>query len=245
MRRIFYALLIILSFAFPVQAAERYSVDLSENVKKKDAIDFILNDLIVREFSVVTVNDYQIIVKKDATDFATRVLYGSHFNSVPENRVEFTFANVGDGVRIMACAKIITNPNSAYEKSSIREDKSIQNLLDSYKQALEAQNDPKRFDTAQSPEIESSARKIENGFYSSPLGFVYSEIQGSNELLVRGSGENTKAYGLLFFGDRILKFDGNPIKSIDDFTNDMNSIDKFTLTIIRNEKEIDIPLAKN
>lgn len=229
MKKLLLSLLLMLACSLPVQAAERYSVDL-ENVKKKDAIDFIVNDLIYRGFSIMTINDYQIIMRKDADDFASKALYGSDFNRTPEFRLEINLAQLSNDLKLVAFEKIVTNPNSAYEKSSSSDDPEIQRLLNTYKERLERR---------------STSKKLENDIYSSRFGFTYSTIPNSNDLLVRGSSEKTEAYGLLFFGDRIIKFNNIPIKGIDDFTNKMNSIESFTLTIVRDEKEINIPLAKN
>ena len=62
-------------------------------------------------------NNYQIVISKPVTSPLTAALYGSRYDSTPEYRAIFTFAEVGNNCTyIGARIQIVTNPGSGFER---------------------------------------------------------------------------------------------------------------------------------
>lgn len=125
-------------------AAKIYSVDIN-NVDKKETIECMVNELISHGFNIVTTNDYMIVCRKDVDDFMARVLYGSRFNSTPESRMTINFAQIGNNVKATAEFRVVTNPNSAFERSQVIENKDIQQMLDRFKIYMEQNHTKTKF----------------------------------------------------------------------------------------------------
>lgn len=55
---------------------------------------------------------------KRLTGFGAALLYGSKYDSFPEQRVTFLVLQEGSDIRVMAKSEIVTNPGSAFERVS-------------------------------------------------------------------------------------------------------------------------------
>ena len=79
-------------------------------------VDAIVSDMMGFGFNILSNNEYQIAFRKDETNFAAQLFLGSQFNSVPEDRAYFNIIQIGANVKITLDVKIVTNPNSGFEK---------------------------------------------------------------------------------------------------------------------------------
>jgi hypothetical protein len=69
-----------------------------------------------RRFNVTKDTEYLLQVEKPTDNVAAQVLFGSRYDGTPAERVVFTFAPLGDSVRVVASAMLVTNPGSAFEQ---------------------------------------------------------------------------------------------------------------------------------
>lgn len=69
-----------------------------------------------RRFSVTKDTEYLLQIEKPTDNFGAAILLGSKYDSVPAERVVFTFAPLGDSVRVVAASMFVTNPGSAFEQ---------------------------------------------------------------------------------------------------------------------------------
>lgn len=129
------AILVLFSFTI-VQAQKTYSVEIC-NVEKKAVIDFIANNAVKNGVTILTINDYQLILKKDDDRFMDKMLYGSRFNRTPEIRISFNFSQNGNNVIVSVESRMVTNPNSAYEKSEVIDTDETQKMLNQFKTNIE------------------------------------------------------------------------------------------------------------
>jgi len=85
---------------------------------KKQVIDRIVNGLTAQGMKLKNVNDYGVTVTKRADDFASKFIYGSRRNSVPELRMMFTVIESNNSSRVFAIAEMVTNPGTGDEHVS-------------------------------------------------------------------------------------------------------------------------------
>ena len=89
------------------------------NATPKEAIDAITAAKLQKGLAIKSVNDY-------AVTFATRIegslsgslLFGSSYDRNPEARFTYTVVNVPGGIRVYSKIEMVTNPGSAFERSS-------------------------------------------------------------------------------------------------------------------------------
>jgi hypothetical protein len=60
--------------------------------------------------------EYLLQIEKPSDDLGAAILLGSKYDSVPAERIVFTFAPLGDSVRVVAASMFVTNPGSAFEQ---------------------------------------------------------------------------------------------------------------------------------
>lgn len=207
-------IVLIFSFTFVANASKIYNVTLN-NVDKKPAIDLMLDEIMSNGFNIISANDYQLLVKKDADDFWVRVFYGSRFNSTPEIRMNINFVQLDNNTRVAAEAKIVTNPNSAYEKSQPIENNEIQKMLDRFKNNAE-----KKY-----------GKKTSNEERINSFGFIYATglIDGCIFVSQITPGSVAEKTGLSF-GDKICKLDDRPIFNVNEFSNELKDRKTIKLT---------------
>jgi hypothetical protein len=69
-----------------------------------------------RRFNVTKDTEYLLQVEKPTDNFGAALLLGSKYDSTPAERIVFTFAPMGDSVRVVAASMFVTNPGSAFEQ---------------------------------------------------------------------------------------------------------------------------------
>lgn len=69
-------------------------------------------------FSITRDTDYLLQLDKPSDNIAAQLLLGSRYDSTPNERYVFTFAPAGDEVRIVAATMFVTNPGSAFERTT-------------------------------------------------------------------------------------------------------------------------------
>lgn len=68
-------------------------------------------------WNIRSANNYQIVAGKPASNLLISALFGSRYDSTPESRMIFTFADVsGNCTYIGARLQIVTNPGSGFER---------------------------------------------------------------------------------------------------------------------------------
>jgi hypothetical protein len=69
-----------------------------------------------QRFSVTKDTEYLLQMEKPSDNIGAAILLGSKYDSIPAKRVVFTFAPVGDSVRVVAALMFVTNPGSGFEQ---------------------------------------------------------------------------------------------------------------------------------
>lgn len=89
------------------------------NTTRKAVIDKIIAAKLEKGMQVKSVNDYGVVVgKKVDGSFMASFLYGSRYDSTPEVRITYNVVETAGGVRVFSRTEMITNPGSAYERTS-------------------------------------------------------------------------------------------------------------------------------
>jgi hypothetical protein len=95
-----------------------------------------------RRFNVTKDTEYLLQIEKPTDNFGAAILLGSKYDSVPAERIVFTFAPLGDSVRVVAASMFVTNPGSSFEQlTPVNAGEGInqtQAALQEIKQSLEA-----------------------------------------------------------------------------------------------------------
>lgn len=107
------------------------------NTNKKDVIQYILEFSIPSGWTIINVNDYQVSIKRDEKDLLKSFMYGSTFNVTPETRFIFNLVENKNNVIINVEGKIVTNPNSGFEKYTNYPDKLLQEFVNRIAKAFE------------------------------------------------------------------------------------------------------------
>lgn len=69
--------------------------------------------------AVTRADDFIVVAEGMNTSFEAMLLYGSKYDRTPAIRVKYNIASVGGGeVRVKGMAQMITNPGSAFERTS-------------------------------------------------------------------------------------------------------------------------------
>lgn len=69
-----------------------------------------------RRFNVTKDTEYLLQIEKPTDNFGASLLLGSKYDAIPAERWVFTFAPIGDSVRVVASAMYVTNPGSGFER---------------------------------------------------------------------------------------------------------------------------------
>jgi apolipoprotein N-acyltransferase len=69
-----------------------------------------------RRFNVTKDTEYLLQIEKPTENMGAAILLGSKYDSTPAERIVFTFAPMGDSVRVVAASMFVTNPGSAFEQ---------------------------------------------------------------------------------------------------------------------------------
>lgn len=137
MKKILLFLLFIIMLSTPSPsgnclAANLFATEIND-ANKKQVIDVIINDLVSQGYSISTVNDYQLILRKDMDNTMAQIFFGSKLNGTPELRAAFNIIQMNRNVKITVEVKIVTNPNSGFERYTPVTHSSWQSYLDNIK----------------------------------------------------------------------------------------------------------------
>ena len=102
----------------PLQTASGRPEVTLYGITKKQFFDNVAATATINAYEIREVNDYNMVLAKKNTSFGAAVLFGSSYNSTPEERITLTVIEVQHGIRIFATCKIVTNPGSAFEKTT-------------------------------------------------------------------------------------------------------------------------------
>lgn len=69
-----------------------------------------------QRYSVTKDTEYLLQMEKPSDNLGAALLLGSKYDSTPAERIVFTFAPVGDSVRVVAASMFVTNPGSGFEQ---------------------------------------------------------------------------------------------------------------------------------
>jgi hypothetical protein len=108
-----------------------------------------------RRFNVTKDTEYLLQVEKPTDNFGAALLLGSKYDSTPAERIVFTFAPMGDSVRVVAASMFVTNPGSAFEQiTPVNAGEGVdrtQATLQEIKQSLEVAGTPPPVAAAPNP----------------------------------------------------------------------------------------------
>lgn len=76
----------------------------------------LISKALDRGLAVTKDSEYLLQLEKPTENMAAAVLLGSRYDATPNERYVVTFAQVGDEVRVVVAAMIVTNPGSAFER---------------------------------------------------------------------------------------------------------------------------------
>jgi len=220
MRKRIILLIVMISLMITISiasAAKVYSVDIN-NVDKKQAIDYIANEMIGNGFNIISANEYMLVCRRDVDNIWAKVFYGSKFNSTPEIRMYLNFAQINNVLKVTAEARVVTNPNSAFENSQVIENKDTQLMLNRFKDSIEQKDN-----THQSGNISNN---------NPPFGFVYADALIGGYIFVSKVIPSSDADKVgLKFGDRITKVNSKAITTINNFNSMINSLSTIDLAV--------------
>ena len=76
----------------------------------------LVDQMINAGFRITKDTPYELSFDKPVQNLAVAVLMGSKYDAQPNERVSYTFANLGGSTRVIGDVAIITNPGSAFER---------------------------------------------------------------------------------------------------------------------------------
>ena len=86
-------------------------------VGKNEMMEKVVAGATMDGFNIRNTSNFQIVMGKPVTNLLTAALWGSRYDSTPEYRLIWTFADIGNNcTHIGVVAQIVTNPGSAFER---------------------------------------------------------------------------------------------------------------------------------
>lgn len=85
-------------------------------ISKNEVMEKFAAGLSMKGANIRNTSNYQIVVGRPVDNPLIAALYGSRYDSTPEARVIFTFADVNNCTYIGARLQIVTNPGSGFER---------------------------------------------------------------------------------------------------------------------------------
>lgn len=76
----------------------------------------IISGALNQGLNVTKDSDYILQLEKPTKNFGAAVLLGSKYDTIPNERYVFTFAQINDSVRVVVSPMFVTNPGSAFEQ---------------------------------------------------------------------------------------------------------------------------------
>jgi hypothetical protein len=118
-----YRILFVAAFALLLNGCQTAEAPLTASGKPEVTIKAqtaaikarLLSLAMDRRFNVTKDTEYLLQVEKPSDNIGAAILLGSKYDSIPAERIVFTFAPLGDSVRVVAASMYVTNPGSAFE----------------------------------------------------------------------------------------------------------------------------------
>jgi hypothetical protein len=76
----------------------------------------LVNKMIDKGYRITKDTQFELAFDKPADSILVAALFGSKYDAIPNARVTYSIAQVGDDVRIVGDLAVITNPGSAHEQ---------------------------------------------------------------------------------------------------------------------------------
>jgi hypothetical protein len=76
----------------------------------------LVNKMINKGYRITKDTQFELAFDKPVDNVMVSVLLGSKYDSQPSQRVSYSIAQVGEGVRVVSDFAVITNPGSAFER---------------------------------------------------------------------------------------------------------------------------------
>lgn len=112
-------------------------------VRKNEVMEKFAAGLSMKGVNIRNTSNYQIVVGKPVDNPLIAALYGSKYDSTPEARIIFTFADINNCTYIGARLQIVTNPGSGFERitdiSKGKDAYQLQQELEELKSTVERQ----------------------------------------------------------------------------------------------------------
>jgi hypothetical protein len=99
-------------------ASGKPEVSLAPATTKAQARDLIVQVFLNNGFQLRRTDEYSLIFGKPSTSLAANLMYGSRYETTPEERVSVNLIDTGNGTRIIFTLQYVTNPGSAFERLS-------------------------------------------------------------------------------------------------------------------------------
>jgi len=132
----------------PLQTASGRPEVTLYGITKKQFFDEAAVNAAISGGEIREINEYSMVIAKKNTSFGAAVLYGSRYNTTPEERITLTVIEVPRGIRIFATVAIVTNPGSAFEKTTASSNfRGIQAELEKMKANYGAENRQEQIST--------------------------------------------------------------------------------------------------
>lgn len=88
------------------------------NTTSKVVMDALARRAVMKGSAIVNSNDYSMTVARDGGNSLAASLFASRYSSRTEARIQYMVAQSGHDVLLSGRAMMVTNPNSAFEKST-------------------------------------------------------------------------------------------------------------------------------
>lgn len=114
-------------------------------VSKSELMEKVVARATMGGQNIRSTSNYQIVMGKPVTNLLAAALMGSKYDSTPEYRLVWTFANLGNNCTYVGVTvQIVTNPGSAFERitdvSSGKDAHQIQASLEEFKARMEGRS---------------------------------------------------------------------------------------------------------
>ena len=121
MYRLFFLLMIIVALSacvtpVPYNTASGKMEMTFSGLEANKIKPLLINDMVNQGYTITQSTDYLVSFDRPLNDHLSGILFGSHYNGTPNERITYTIVPVNNGTRVIADLKIVTNPNSVHER---------------------------------------------------------------------------------------------------------------------------------
>ncbi|WP_295407120.1 hypothetical protein [uncultured Thiocystis sp.] len=89
------------------------------NANQKSVVDQLVSRSMSSGMSVISATEYLVVAETRDASFGAMFIYGSKYDRTPAFRIKYNIASIGNNqVRVNGRAEMITNPGSAFERST-------------------------------------------------------------------------------------------------------------------------------